>query len=322
LKPYGAAFKSFFATKPAGQDTGSGFFLSYYIITGHGAEIKVERQEILTLLKCHYYLLNINCMTRILCIIHILLLSLNLFAQSGAKFSWPQGKEAAISLSFDDGRYSQVEVGTSLLDSFNTKATFYVVPSAVVERLEGWKKAVASGHEIGNHSLHHPCSANFIWARNHALENHTLDSMQTELATANDLIQKLLGVKPMVFANPCGQKFVGRGINTESYVPLVPQMFITGRGFLEETPNDPVFTDFAQITGIEMDGKDFEQILPLLETALKNRQWIVLHEMGEGGVQTTRLTMLRKLIAFAQDPANKLWIAPVGTIATYINQHR
>ncbi len=73
-----------------------------------------------------------------------------------------------------------------------------------------------------------------------------------------------------------------------------------------------------------MDGKDFEQVLPLLREARKNGQWVVLagHEMAVGGVQTTSLTMLRKLIAYAQDPANKLWIAPVGTIATYIKQHK
>lgn len=256
----------------------------------------------------------------------ILLLSAikNSFAQSNSKFSWPQGKEAAISLSFDDGRYSQVEGGIAFLDSLNTKATFYVVPSAVEERLDGWKKAVISKHEIGNHSLYHPCSGNFVWSRKHALENYTMDSMRAELAKANDLIRKLLGVKPRVFAYPCGQKFVGRGINTKSYVPLIAEMFLSGRGYMEETANDPVFTDFAQITGIDMDGKDFEQILPIIETARKNGQWVVLagHEMGENGSQTTRLSMLRKLIAYAQDPANKLWIAPVGTIASYIEMQK
>ncbi|MGZ8558012.1 MAG: polysaccharide deacetylase family protein [Chitinophagaceae bacterium] len=263
-------------------------------------------------------------MKRIIIIMLMAPVSQNLFAQSINKFSWPQGIEASISLSFDDGRSSQVEVGTSLLDSFHTKATFYVVPSAVEQRLDGWKKAVASGHEIGNHSLHHPCSGNFVWSRIHALENYTLDSMQSELTKANDLIQKLLGVKPIVFAYPCGQKFTGRGIDTKSYVPLVAKMFISGRGYMEETPNDPAFTDFAQITGIEMDDKDFEVILPLIQAAKKNGQWIVLagHAMGEGGVQTTRLTMLRKLIAYGRDPGNKLWIAPVGTIATYIDKHR
>jgi peptidoglycan/xylan/chitin deacetylase (PgdA/CDA1 family) len=254
----------------------------------------------------------------------VLLLSCISIAQAPGKFHWPEGTEAGISLSFDDGRYSQVERGTAFLDSLKTKATFYVVPSAVEERLPGWKKAVISGHEIGNHSLHHPCSGNFSWSKDHALENYTIDSMEAELKLANAQIEKMLGVKPRVFAYPCGQKFVGRGSNTKSYVPLIARMFITGRGFLEETANDPAFTDFAQITGIDMDGKEFEQILPWLETARKNGQWVVLagHEMGESGLQTTRLTMLRKLIAYAQDPANKLWIAPVGTIATYIEKHR
>jgi hypothetical protein len=41
-------------------------------------------------------------------------------------FEWPNGKKAAISLSFDDGRSSQVQGGTALLDQFGVKATFYV----------------------------------------------------------------------------------------------------------------------------------------------------------------------------------------------------
>ena len=173
-------------------------------------------------------------MIRILNVFHLALICFNLSAQSSSEFPWPKGKEAAISLSFDDGRYSQVEKGTAMLDSAKIRATFYVLPSAVGDRLDGWKNAVASGHEIGNHSLHHPCSGNFDWSNDHALENYTSDSMKAELTVANNEIEKLLGIKPKVFAYPCGQKFVGRGINTKSYVPLIAGMFITGRGFLEE----------------------------------------------------------------------------------------
>ncbi len=74
--------------------------------------------------------------------------SQNLFAQSNNNFSWPQDKEAAISLSFDDGRYSQVEGGTAFLDSLHVKATFYVVPAAVEERLAGWKKQLQAGMKL------------------------------------------------------------------------------------------------------------------------------------------------------------------------------
>ena len=244
--------------------------------------------------------------------------------QNSSIFSWPKGKQVAISLTFDDGRTSQVDTGTALLDRYGVKATFYVVPSAVKQRVEGWKKAVKNGHEIGNHSLLHPCTGNFPWSRQKALEDYTLEKMQNELIVTNDSIQYLLDVKPKNFAFPCGQTFVGRGINTKSYVPVVAKLFTSGRGWLDEGPNDPTFCDFAQLTGMEMDGKDFDEILSLIKAAKETGKWLVLagHEMGDSGPQTTRLAMLKDLMEYAQNPANGIWIAPVETVVEYIKKER
>ena len=252
-------------------------------------------------------------------------ISKNVLAQQDKQtFLWPDGKQMAISLTFDDARPSQVDAGTELLNQYGVKATFVVVPSSVEKRLDGWKKAVADGHEIGNHTLYHPCSGNFPWSRQTALENYTLKQMKKELTDANKRIEELLRTKPTVFAYPCGATFVGRGKDTKSYVPLIAELFIAGRGWLDEGPNDPAFCDFAQLTGMEMDGKDFDQILPLLKNAKNTGAWLVLagHEMGESGSQTTRLSMLKKLIEYAQDPANGIWIAPMGTVAKYIQGER
>jgi peptidoglycan/xylan/chitin deacetylase (PgdA/CDA1 family) len=244
-------------------------------------------------------------------------------AQDSASFQWPEGNKAAISLSFDDARESQVIAGTPLLDQYNIKATFYVVPASVEKQLEGWKKAVASGHEIGNHSLRHPCTENFEWSREKALENYTLDQMKTELIQCNNRIKELLGVKAEVFAYPCGQKFVGRGEQTKSYVPVVSKLFLAGRGWRDEGANDPEYCNFTQLTGIEMDGKNFDEILVLIEQAKRGGMWLLLagHEMGDSGQQTTRLDMLKQLSEYVKDPANNIWIAPVGTVAKYIKTH-
>ncbi len=244
--------------------------------------------------------------------------------QAETTFAWPEGKKIALSLSFDDARASQVDAGTTLLDQFGVKGTFYVVPNSVKQRLEGWKKAVANGHEIGNHSFNHPCTGNFPWSRQKAIENYTLKQMRNELILANKGIKELLGVEAEVFAYPCGQTYIGRGDNTKSYVPVVSKLFLSGRGWLDEGPNAPQFCDLAQLTGMEMDGKDFEQILPLIENAKKSGAWLVLagHEMGASGNQTTRLSMLKKLIEYAQNPANGIWIAPVGTVAKYIKRQK
>jgi peptidoglycan/xylan/chitin deacetylase (PgdA/CDA1 family) len=242
--------------------------------------------------------------------------------QPASTFKWPEDKQVAISLTFDDARSSQVDTGIKLLDNYGIKATFFVVPAHVEERLDGWKKAVANGHEIGNHTMLHPCTGNFLWSRKNALENYTLDDMRKELLECNKRIKELLGVTPEVFAYPCGQKFVGRDTGTKSYVPLIAKMFILGRGWRDESMVDPLFCDLAQVSGIEMDGKNFDEILPLIEEAKKTGQWLILagHEMGEAGIQTTRLSMLKQLIEYAQDPSNKIWIAPAGTVAKYIEK--
>ena len=266
-----------------------------------------------------------NNFRRLLMLACIVFLSDAIHAQQDSTvFTWPQGKRAAVSLTFDDARESQVIVGTQLLDQYGIKATFFVVPSSVKKQLEGWKKAVASGHEIGNHTLTHPCTRNFSWSRQNGLEDYTIDRIQNEMLECNKMIQDLLHVKAEVFAYPCGQKFVGSGVNTKSYVPLVAKYFIAGRGWMDEAANDPVYCNFAQLTGVEMDGKEFDQILPLLEEAKKTGQWVVLagHEMGDSGVQTTRLSMLKKLIEYAQNPANGIYLQPMGTVAKYLQQHK
>jgi peptidoglycan/xylan/chitin deacetylase (PgdA/CDA1 family) len=235
-------------------------------------------------------------------------------------FPWPGGARAALSLSFDDARQSQVDTGLAVLDAHGVKVTFFVVPGAVEERLEGWKRAVSAGHEIGNHSLIHPCSGNFAFARHKALEGYTYKRMRRELRDASARVKALLGVTPQAFAYPCGQTFVGSGRRTRSYVPAVAEMFVAGRGWRAEVPHDPRAGDLAQVMGVEMDGKDFEEIRPLLDQARETGGWLVLggHEIGEGGRQTTRVAMLRQLLPYVLDGANGFWVAPVGTVARHV----
>ena len=146
--------------------------------------------------------------------------------QGQQSFQWPAGKRAAISLSFDDARLSQIDTGVAVLEKYGIKATFFVLPSGVKERLAGWKQVVAHGHEIGNHSMSHPCTANYEFSVHNGLEGYTLDTIAKELDGANAEVERLLGVKPVTFAYPCGQKFVGRGAEVKSYVPLVASSFL------------------------------------------------------------------------------------------------
>ena len=76
----------------------------------------------------------------------------------------------------------------------------------------------------------------------------------------------------------------------------------------------------AQLIADDMDEKDFDQILPILKEARKTGGWVILggHEMGDSAFQTTRISMLKRLCQYVLDPANGIWVAPVGTVTKYV----
>lgn len=239
-------------------------------------------------------------------------------------FQWPDGKTMAISITFDDARLSQIEKGIPVLDRHGVKATFYISPKSMMQKVDGWKAAIRNGHEIGNHSLLHPCTGNFHWSQDRALEDYTLKRMSLELDSATRLIEAILGVTPTSFGYPCGQTYVGRGLQSRSYVPLIASMFETGRTWMNEGPNDPVYCDLARLTGMELDGKSFHDVLKLIEQAREHGSWLILagHETDLAGNQTSLLSTIDSLCQYALDPDNGIWIDHVANVGSYVRKQR
>lgn len=239
-------------------------------------------------------------------------------------FRWPDGKKAAVSLSFDDARLSQVDNGLAFFKRKGVKVTFFVLPAGVEKRLDGWKQAVADGHEIANHSLTHPCTGNYAFSLNNALENYDLARMAQQLDGASQEIHKQLDVQSRTFAYPCGQKFVGKGTNVKSYVPLVADRFVVGRGYLDESPNDPLICDLAQAMGTAFDDMDFSQMKKIVDEAAQQGRWVIFvgHEIGERAYQTTDIKALDALCDYLKNPANGVWTGTVEEVGSYIQKQR
>jgi len=242
--------------------------------------------------------------------------------QEKRDFEWPEGKEMGLSLTFDDARLSQVEKGIPLLDRYGVKGTFYVLPN-FAEYVDKWREAIKSGHEIGNHTIFHPCMGVYEWTRGHELENYSLEKMEEELKAANKLIKDSLGIDAVSFAYPCGHTYVGEGLNTKSYVPIVAWLFETGRRASPGEANTPAVCNMSQLAAMQLDGKSFEEIKKKIEVAKSKGQWLILfgHEMNEEeGRLISKLSVIEAICQYATVPENGIWIDNVHNIVSYIKE--
>lgn len=107
-----------------------------------------------------------------------------------------EDKVAAITFDINWAKEENLYSILDILDKYNTKATFFIMGAWVNqndENVEKLKAIVERGHEIGNHSYLHP---NFTKIGD--------DKIREELRKTNEIIEKLTGIKPVLFRFPSG----------------------------------------------------------------------------------------------------------------------
>ena len=145
-----------------------------------------------------------------------------------ADFKWPGGARAAVSLSYDDALPSQLDNALPALNALGLKATFYLTLSnpAVAQRLPEWRRAAAQGHELGNHSLFHPCSrspAGREWvAPQHDLDTMSVAAMRDEVVLANVFLAAIDGRTERTYTTPCTDLLAAG----QPYLPAVKTAFV------------------------------------------------------------------------------------------------
>ena len=146
-------------------------------------------------------------------------------------FAWPNGARAAVSLAYDDALDSQLDHAIPALDRYGLKATFYLTLSneSVLRRIDEWRQAARSGHELGNHSLFHQCSK-MAPAREWVTEQRNLDTtsagqMRDQVLLANTFLHAIDGKRERTFTPPCGDVIA----SGENYVQSLRSAFVAFR---------------------------------------------------------------------------------------------
>ena len=244
---------------------------------------------------------------------------------SAAQYPWPDSCEAALSLTFDDGMPSHLDRAVPILGDHNLKGTFYINPRGDdwQKNIEPWRAVVHAGHEVGNHTVNHPCSWAFKEARDGGLEKMTLADIEQEIAEGKRRIGEAIpGQSGFTFCYPCYHAHIGEGPTRQSYVPVVASYHTAARGKGDEA-NHPVTADLHHLYSIPVERKAAWEMIGLVEDAVAKHRWVILtfHGIHAGHLSVAEVDFIG-LCQHLDRNKKRIWTAPVITVSNRIRSWR
>lgn len=238
-------------------------------------------------------------------------------------FEWPNGARYAVSLTYDDALPTDLTNAVPALDKAGLRGTFFLSGQAYksADGLKPWVPVGKAGHELGSHSIEHPCSKSIgLASPPGGLETYDLPRMEKELKETRARLAAL-GVRPAgeTYAYPCGNTYVGE--DRQSYIPLVAKLFKAARG-VQGSVADPYTVDLLNVPAVGGD-KNGDALRGWVERAETEGGWVVFYFHGVGGdYLTTKLEAHQALLDYLKSAEGLAWVAPFGEVADWVKKHR
>jgi len=261
-------------------------------------------------------------MKKIFVILNCLLFSFILNAQTSTTWN---GKSCAVVLTYDDGLNVDLNNVIPALDSVGLKGTFYISDyfDGLKNQIFNWRKAAGEGHELGNHTIWHPCEGGrpgreFVKPETD-LNNYTVSRMVKEIKTMNNILKAIDGKEERTFAYPCGDT----RIHDTAYLDGLKNEFIAARGVTPEMlPINKI--DLYNIGCYGINGQTGEQLIELVKKAMTTRTLLVFLFHGVGGEHSLNVSLEAhsRLLHYLKQHENEIWIAPMIDVAAFIKSNR
>ncbi len=243
----------------------------------------------------------------------LLIADANTAAQTEKPHSW-NGKQCAVVLTYDDATNFHLDNVIPTLDSLNLRATFYVPGSSpsLYKRMDEWRDAAQKGHELGNHTIFHPChgkSKNRKWVSpDYDMDNYTISRFMDEVRVNNTLLKAIDGKTVRTFAYTCGDTSIG----DSSFVELLKDYFIAARG-VKPGVNYIDSTSLFNIKTFGVNNKTANELIKLIEEEKSKNAMITLLFHGVGGGNPFSMTTEEhsKFIHYLKQNESSIWIAPM-----------
>lgn len=236
-----------------------------------------------------------------------------------AQLPW-NNKKCAVVLTYDDAISQQLDNAVPVLDSLQLKATFYLTGYFAKDRLADWKKVATKGHELGNHTLYHPClgGKGREWVKpDYDLRQYTVQRMVDEARMTNVFLNTLDGKTKRTFAYTCGDMKIG----DTAFIDQMKGDFVAARAVRNEMHTiDKI--DLYNVDCYMVNNNTAEQMIEWVKKAEAANSLLVIlfHGVGGGNSLNVQVNEHSRFLHYLKQRENNIWITTMLNAAEYINQ--
>ena len=237
--------------------------------------------------------------------------------------SW-QGKKCAVVLTYDDAINQHLDNAIPVLDSLGLKATFYLTAfsTSMQTRLNDWKKLAVNGHELGNHTLYHPCigGKGREWvSKEYDMSTYTVRRMVDETRMTNLFLQALDGKTKRTFAFTCGDMKIG----DSSFINGMKNDFVAARAVRNQMHKINEI-DLYNVDCYMVNGETSAQMIEWVKKATETNSLLVIlfHGVGGGNALNVSIPAHREFLQYLKLNKKDIWIAPMLKVAEHIKKYQ
>ncbi|MBE9462693.1 sialate O-acetylesterase [Dyadobacter subterraneus] len=233
-----------------------------------------------------------------------------------------KGKKSAVVLTYDDALNVHLDNVIPALDSLSLKGTFYLTASsdAARNRIKDWRAAAVNGHELGNHTLYHPCDATgpgMGWVKpEYDLSKYSLARIQDEIKMCNAFLKSLDGKTKRTFAFTCGHKKVAEG----EFIQTLSDEFVAARAVRHEM-HSLSEQNLMDIDCYGMSGESGEKMIELVKEAQQSGKLLVFLFHGVGGEHALNVSNQAhsQLLHYLKENEKDIYIDTMLNMAEHIS---
>lgn len=235
---------------------------------------------------------------------------------------WPEGKQALIVLTYDDALASHLDVAIPQLDQAHLKGTFFL-KEPLAQHIPRWRTAHQKGHELGNHTVYHPCLSSVFKADPHyQAENYSVANIVREISTMNTLLYALDNQPRHTYAYPCGETTAGGKSYVDSLRKAGFVSYARGGGA------NPVITNFKRLDPFLVPCMGFQtnatatDLIDFVKRVQQSKGMGVFIFHGVGGdYLEVSAAAHQQLVQYLKENRQQIWVTTFTEAMKYVTTH-